>query len=302
MIDWGDGSVIESVQLMGTGKQEISHKYSEKKRYTIKIDGNIPRIVFSGDTSFNFDSMATDNQKQLIAVNNWGSSRWTSLDRMFAGCEKLTSVTGIPEFGDVTSMVSMFVNCKALKNLALASKSNTSILTTMAAMFSDCSELTSITFSPKFTTTEVTDMSEMFFGCGKLATLNLSSFDTGMVTTMNSMFSGCNALTLITFSQNFKTTQVTNMGGMFVDCVNLRSLDLSTWDFSAVTEAANMLDNSGMTIANYDKLLVQLGTVPIKNPKAPLGAANLQYSNQGAHNTATIRAWIITGDIRVPPP
>ena len=77
-------------------------------------------------------------------------------------------------------------------------KLDTSGITSMGSMFSDCRALTSLNLS-NFDTSKVTSMSSMFSNCSALTSLDLSNFDTKAVTNMYYMFSGCSALTSVKF-------------------------------------------------------------------------------------------------------
>jgi surface protein len=70
---------------------------------------------------------------------------------------------------------------------------------------------------------------------------SITSFDvdTSDVTNMGAMFMSCRALTSLDLSR-FNTSQVTSMNLMFYLCTSLTSLDLSSFDTSRVTTMANM--------------------------------------------------------------
>ena len=71
-------------------------------------------------------------------------------------------------------------------------------------------------------------------------------------------FNDCSALTDIQGIQNLNTTEVTNMGGMFYNCSNLTSLDLSGFDTQTVSEMNSMFFGCSKltTIFVSDKLFV----------------------------------------------
>ena len=97
-------------------------------------------------------------------------------------------------------------------------------------------------------TSDVTDMSSMFENV-RTKTLDLSSFDTRKVTSMSYMFSG-NAydldspLTTIIFGDNFDTSNVENMVGMFDNLTSLNDLDLSKFNTSKVIYMSYMFENT----------------------------------------------------------
>ena len=110
--------------------------------------------------------------------------------------------------------------------------------------FMKCTNLLSIDGIERLNTSHVTDMSYMFYNCTSLTSLDLSDFDTSNVTNMSYMFSGDDAnkinLTEIIGLKNFNTSKVTTMRAMFNNCVELTSLDLSSFDTSNVTDMTYM--------------------------------------------------------------
>ncbi|EOS7714496.1 BspA family leucine-rich repeat surface protein, partial [Enterococcus hirae] len=69
----------------------------------------------------------------------------------------------------------------------------------------------------------------------------------GNVTNMYEMFwmpeNNSSQLTSIGDTSHWNTSNVTNMSGMFLNCVKLQNLDLSNWDTSKVTDMSNMFFN-----------------------------------------------------------
>ena len=98
----------------------------------------------------------------------------------------------------------------------------------------------------------VNDLSRAFQYCNNLKVLN---FDTSHVTNMYGMFSNCKNLTSLDLS-NFNTSNVMIMQGMFSTCSKLTSLDLSSFDTSKVTTMYAMFsDCSNLTeldVSNFN--------------------------------------------------
>ena len=67
---------------------------------------------------------------------------------------------------------------------------------------------------------------------------------------MGYMFYECSSLRSLDLS-HFDTSQVTNMGGMFAGCSSLASLDLSGWDTSRVTRM-NFMFSGCASLASLD--------------------------------------------------
>ena len=124
-------------------------------------------------------------------------------------------------------MSSMFEECE-LETIDLSSF-NTEKVTTMASMFENCKTPKKIDVS-SFNTSNVTDMSKMFESCFALKVLDLSSFNTSNVTNMRSMFSEDSELTTIYISDKWSTTKVENGKGVFSKCNSLVGGSGTTWD------------------------------------------------------------------------
>lgn len=93
-------------------------------------------------------------------------------------------------------------------------------------------------------------MYHSFADCSKLTSIDLSNFDTSNVKNMEGMFLNCLNLKTIAFGDNFKTNNVTNMSYMFCYCDSLTELNLA--DF----KTNNVKDMSAMFY--MDKKLVTL--------------------------------------------
>ncbi len=181
-----------------------------------------------------------------ISLNNDCKKMFYNL-RALTQLNPITSLGVTEETRNVTTMESMFEECKNLTNLDLTNnKFNTSNVTTMANLFYGCSSLTNIDLThANFDTSKVTNMSRMFAFCNSLTSLDLthSNFDTSNVTNMSEMFWCCNRLTSLDLTHsNFDTSNVTNMGGMFESCYRLGSIDLTHDNFntSNVTNMSSM--------------------------------------------------------------
>ncbi len=117
--------------------------------------------------------------------------------------------------------------------------------TSLQAAFNGCTNLTTFAGGA---TAAVTDMSQMFFGASSLATMNLSSFNTGIVTDLSQMFFNTSALTSVSLS-GFNTANVTSMAGMFNGASTLASLDLSSFNTTNVTNMGQMFNGASALTA-----------------------------------------------------
>ena len=89
----------------------------------------------------------------------------------------------------------------------------------------------------------VSDMEGFFGNCPNLISLDLSNFDASNVSTMRIIFNKCKRLKEIKGLDKLNTSNINDMEGMFQDCAELESLDLSNVDTSNVTNMAFLFNN-----------------------------------------------------------
>lgn len=206
---------------------------------------------------------------QSLNIDGWNTENVTSMENMFGNCYELNTLnTAALETDKVQSMKFMFFGCKKLPVIDV-SGFNTESVTNMHAMFYQCENVTSLDVTnfntakvkdmsymfreckklttldvSNFNTSEVLDMYSMFHACHKLPQVDIRSFDTRKVKRMDFMFGDCKALTSLDFTgANFKTDEVTNMKGMFRDCGNLQTPNLSNFNTVKVTDMEAMFRN-----------------------------------------------------------
>lgn len=92
---------------------------------------------------------------------------------------------------------------------------DTSDVTTMSSMFSDCKNLITI---PLLDTSNVTNMQTMFSGCSSLISIPQLNTENVATNGFSSTFSKCTNLTTIPI---LNTSKATNMNNMFYNCPNL---------------------------------------------------------------------------------
>ena len=109
----------------------------------------------------------------------------------------------------------------------------------------------------------------------------------GMFTTANTFNSDLSG---------WDVSSVTLMQGMFRGATTFDS-DLSSWNVSSVRNMLQMLDNSGLSQANYDATLSGWSALTLQNG-VELGADGLEYCTAQTDRQSIIDTynWDITGD------
>jgi len=93
----------------------------------------------------------------------------------------------------------------------------------------------------------------LFDGLERCADFDLRLLDTSDATSMESMFRGCSSVKSLMGLGHFKTGKVSSMARMFADCLSLRIVDMSDWDFSRVKNVDMMFCSSPKARALLNK-------------------------------------------------
>jgi surface protein len=262
------------------------------------------KFMFYGTTAFN------------QPIGNWNTSAVTDMGYMFSQAITFNQPIGNWNISAVVSMGSMFGGATAFNQPI--SNWNTSSVTIMSGMFARA-----INFNQpigNWNTNSVFIMSYMFYGATNF-NQPINNWNTGAVTEMSYMFNGATA-----FDQplnNWNTAIVSNMGYMFYGATNFNqpinnwntstvtdmmymfygatafNQPLNNWNITNVTRMTFMLNNSKLSVANYDNALIAWAAQTVK-PNVQLGALGLKYCNGASARTTLTSApknWTITGDV-----
>ena len=225
------------------------------------------------------------NLEDIQGMENFNTSEVVSMEQMFMGCEKLTSID-LSHFdtGKVTDMYSMFSECESLKNLDLGSF-NTHKVQIFDSMFAYCKALTSLNIA-SFNTESATKIGSMFYECKSLKNIDVSSFNTSNVTDMNYLFGGCESLESIDIG-NFNVERVENMVCMFSRCRKLTSIDLSHFITSNLKYMWIMFSECS-SLTNID--LSSFNTEKVEDMQSLFyGCTSLQGADLSNFNTANLK-------------
>ena len=207
-----------------------------------------------------------DSKKKIKTIEQWGDNKWEFFTGTFGGCENMTyNATDIPNLSMVTDMNSMFVGATSFNGDL--SNWDVSNVTGMAYMFKNATS---------------------FNG-------DLSTWNVGNVTYMGFMFH--NATSFNGDLSTWNVSNVTYMGYMFNGATSFNS-DLSKWNVSKVTGMENMLDDTKISGADYDKLLTEWAALPNLQSNVTFGVEGLVYCDAvSARNTLiNNKGWTIDGD------
>ena len=200
------------------------------------------------------------NSLQSLDISNWDASNVTSMNWMFDGCYSLTELHLDNCSNDTISKIinsSSFptdATMDGTTRIIYCKKENKGDLVAPTNWVFSCDEPSTSLYVPgefqyNMEITEVTTMvdeshdnlSSMFSSCMSLVSVNTEDWDTSNVTDMSYMFNGCHSLQSLDVS-NWDTSNVTSMYWMFYGCASLTSLDVSNFNTGNVTNMNSMFN------------------------------------------------------------
>ena len=276
-VDWNNDGTFDETGITGS----IVHDYGTAGTYTIRIRGLFPRIYFNN----------TGDKDKILAVTQWGSNPWTSMQDAFYGCSNFNGVASdVPNLSNVASLSAMFSNATSFNQPI--NDWDVSSVTNMYAMLYQASAFNQPLDG--WNAENVTTMYGMFYEAFAF-NQPINSWNVSSVTNMYGMFSRASS-----FNQELNGWNVSNvkeMGIMFLKASSFNQ-PLGTWDLRSVTNMEDILSNTGLSIDNYDATL----TGWKENSNTPrgitLGASGLKYcAAESDRNYLTdTKNWTITGD------
>ena len=177
---------------------------------TIKYYSEGQKIFLNSNSSKAFIGL---KELHELDVSNFDTSNVNDTSRMFAYLESIENLD-LSNFKvkNVKNMEYMFIGMTKIQNLNLNWENESDVSNTRG----------------------------MFSGLKSIKLLNLSNLDTRNVVNMSAMFENMSSLEGIQFGEKFVTKNVTTMGGMFSNDIELKTLDLSRFDTSNVANLEYM--------------------------------------------------------------
>jgi surface protein len=273
-VDWNNDGTFDEIGLTGN----VTHDFGTAGTYTIRIQGDFPRIRFNG---------GGDSDK-ILDVSQWGNMAWTSMAQAFRGCSNLNfTAIDTPDLSSVSSFSQAFQQCTVFNsNIDSWDVSN---VTTFYSMFKQCPVFNQPLNS--WTLTSAVTMASMFSST-TLFNQPLDSWDMSNVESIYGLFWSC-----IDFNQDisgWNTSSVENMANTFNNANDFEQ-NIGNWDVSNVTNATSMLYSMTLSTANYDSLLIGWGAQNLQSGVTFSGGGSEYCQGDTSRNYMTnTMGWTIT--------
>ncbi|MVX35991.1 BspA family leucine-rich repeat surface protein, partial [Myroides sp. LoEW2-1] len=213
--------------------------------YKTKLEAGEYKVAISGvfpyfSVSLDYKSRAREN---IIAINQWGTQKWKSMNSSFAGAKNLElKATDTPNLTEVEDMYGMFVN--AINFTGDLNNWDVSNVTNFSYMFSGATS-----FNRDLNNWDVSsgrDFSYMFKGATSFNG-DLNNWDVSNVTKFSYMFSG--ATSFNRDLNNWDVSSGRDFSYMFYGATSFNQ-DISSWDVSSGRGFSSMFN--GATSFNQD--------------------------------------------------
>ncbi len=185
----------------------------------------------------------------LTGLENWDVQKVTNMTRIFNNVNKVTDLSPLSNWktDSLQNLNTAFAN-NSFTNLQGLENWNVSHVTDMGVIFMSDANLTDISALANWDTSSVTDMNRVFNVNQALTSLHgLENWNTSKVTNLTAIFANEGSLVDASAIANWNTSNVTNMSVLFAGS-SAQYVDLSNWDFSKVTSASNVINNTQSVI------------------------------------------------------
>lgn len=225
------------------------------------------------------------------SMNGWDVSQVTNMDGMFAKCKRFNGNVASWNVGNVANMYYMFSGCEEFN--ADLSQWNVGSCEKFDGMFTNCKKFNSNLSG--WDIAKAKSLTMMFSGC-EAFNGDISTWNTANVTSMAFTFKGCS-----TFNGDISAWDVSKVASMMSAFEGCKAFDqdLSGWNPKELTGAFGLFNYSGLSVSNWDKLLVGWGAKSAElKQHASLSATGRKHTAAGKVGLEQLKAigWVITDD------
>lgn len=262
-VDWGDGTT--STQITAYDDPQATHTYVADGVYTIKINGTLSQLVFTG-------TIANDLREVTKCELNL-----SAIDSMFKDCNNLQAISdGIfSNSPSLSSANSTFEGCSSLSVLPMGLFDNNIGILSFANTFKN-SGITNIPIGLFNGNNLVRDFSGTFENCSSLVSIPNNLFsNNSLVTTFARTFSGCVSLMSIPNNLLINNPLVQSYKNMFFNDINIKEIP------------DNLLGNASVSGLTFENMFGGISTIT-SIPEGIFRYANSSTSFAGVFSNANI--------------
>ena len=272
-------------QYIGDWNVSKVNDMSRMFRWASSFNQNIGNWIVSGVNTMEYMFAWAGSFNQNIS--NWNVSNVTNMSRMFSQASGFNQNIGFWKTHNVTNMEAMFLWANSF-NQDIGDW-NVSNVTNMKSMFQQARLFNQDI--EDWNVSKVTNMWAMFMSASSF-NQNIGSWIVSNVTNMDHMFMSASS-----FNQNIGSwivSNVTNMDHMFRWASSFNQ-NLWSWDVNSVTNMSGMLNNTLLSVVNYDALLTGWNTKVLEN-NVEFGAVGRKYclGETARQNIIDTYNWTIT--------
>ena len=299
-VDCNNDGIIEATAQTGS----YTCSYATPGVYIIRVGGVFPEFYLNN----------SGDKLKMISINQWGKNKWRSLSAAFYGAANMDVIaTDTPDLSRAESIFSVFRGNTSLRGESANWDWDVSTIVNMGGAFADTRHFNQDIGS--------WNVSNVVFAGGlfnNAAAFNnggsdsIKNWNTGKMTAMNAMFQNA-----VKFNQPVGSWDVSKaelMSEMF-NGAHAFNQSLANWRLDSLISttglpnspwsgAPRMLDNSGLSMKNYDAILISWNAWSINSPLI-LGAAGLKYCAADAARANLIKSivngghgWTVNGDAK----
>jgi surface protein len=272
VVNWGDNtssSISSSLQI------ETTHSYAVAGTYTTKMWGTIRGWRFGGSRDRN----------KIQTVNKWGGLQFVShpdkVMAAFSACQSasFSNVIGVPDLRYTDSLRSGFNACRNLTTINNLEKWDISRITTLARTFASA-----INFNQDIGSWDVSNVTDMTFTFG-----NIYPVLDGVTFIGNGKFANGGSPSI----NNWNTSRVTNMSGLFYNCPEFDQ-NIGSWNVGNVTDMSFMFSMPVTPDTTNSGLFNNGGSPSIGNWNTSRVTTMQQMFNNNVRFNQNIGSWDVS--------
>jgi surface protein len=239
--------------------------------------------MFNNSLYFQRTKQSIDGFTSVWKTDNPGSAS----DTVVLPYESGGTYSGTIYWGDGTSSVNSFANRTKVYS-SIGTYTITIVGTIIGFRFNNLGDRLKLLSITKFGQLRLGNNGNYFHGCANLDLSAVSDIlDLTGTTVLNNMFQDCTALSNVGRMNEWNTSAVTNMGGMFRSATNFNQ-NIGNWNTSSVTNMAGMF----LSATNFNQNIGSWNVSSVTNMAQVFLSATTFNQNIGSWNVSKVTSFL----------